>query len=79
MISQKVIDKDESHDLKEFIRETMVQLDQIRALGPLYVHEMWTYEYFMSILNRYVLNRAYPNGSMIKGYSNKEIIECCLG
>ena len=46
---------------------------QIRALGPLYLHEMWTYERFMSILNRYVLNRAYPEGSMIEGYSTEEI------
>jgi len=54
-------------------------VDQIRALGPLYLHEMWTYERFMSILNRYVLNRAYPKGSMIEGYSTEEVIECCLG
>ena len=33
----------------------------------------------MSILNRYVLNRAYPEGSMIEGYSTEEVIECCLG
>jgi len=46
-------------------------VDQIRALGPLYLHEMWTYEHFMSILNRYVLNRAYPEGSMIEEYSTE--------
>ena len=33
----------------------------------------------MSILNWYVLNRAYPEGSMFEGYSTKEVIECCLG
>jgi len=27
---------------------------QIEALGPIYLHEMWTYERFMSILNGYV-------------------------
>jgi hypothetical protein len=54
-------------------------VDQICALGPLYLHKMWTYERFMSILNRYVLNRAYPEGSMIEGYSTEETIECCLG
>jgi hypothetical protein len=54
-------------------------VDQIRALDPLYLHEMWMYEHFMSILNRYVLNRAYPEGSMIEGYNTKEIIECFLG
>jgi hypothetical protein len=33
----------------------------------------------MSILNQYVLNRSYPEGSMIEGYSTEKIIECCLG
>ena len=81
-ISQKVIDEDELHHLKEFIGETMAQLemffplgffditehlmihmvDQIQALGPLYIHKMWTYERFMSILNRYVLNHAHLEG-----------------
>jgi len=64
-------------DITEHLMIHMV--DQIRALGPLYLHEMWTYEHFMSILNRYILNRAYPEGSMIEGYSTEEVIECCLG
>jgi hypothetical protein len=33
----------------------------------------------MSVLNRYILNRAYREGSMIEGYSTEEIIECFLG
>jgi Domain of unknown function (DUF4218)/Domain of unknown function (DUF4216) len=52
-------------------------IDQIRALGPCYLHEMWTFERFMSILNRYVQNRAYPEGSMIEGYNTEEVVECC--
>ena len=64
-------------DITEHLMIHMV--DQIRALGPLYLHEMWTYERFMSILNRYVLNRAHPEGSMIEGYSTEEVIESCLG
>jgi len=54
-------------------------IDQIQVLGPLYLHEIWTYERFMSILNRYVLNRAHPVGSMIEGYNTEEVIESCLG
>ncbi|WVZ62297.1 hypothetical protein U9M48_012061 [Paspalum notatum var. saurae] len=50
---------------------------QIRALGPIYLHEMWAYERFMSTLNRYVLNRAYPEGSMIEAYCTEEVVECC--
>ena len=32
----------------------------------------------MSILNRYVLNRACPESSMFEGYSTEEVIECYL-
>jgi hypothetical protein len=39
---------------------------QIESLGPCYLHEMWSYERFMSVLSRYVHNRAYPEGSMIE-------------
>jgi hypothetical protein len=48
---------------------------QIEALGPMYLHEMWTYEHFMSILNGYVSTRAHPEASMIEGYCTKEAIE----
>ena len=34
-------------DITEHLMIHMV--DQIRALGPLYLHEMWTYERFMSV------------------------------
>ena len=54
-------------------------IDQIQALGPLYLHKMWMYERFMSILNRCALNRAHPEGSMIEGYNTEEVIESCLG
>jgi hypothetical protein len=49
---------------------------QIQALGPCYLHEMWSYERFISVLSRYVHNQAYPEGSMIEGYSSQEVIEC---
>ena len=48
---------------------------QIEALGPMYLHEMWTYERFMSILNGYVSTRARPEASMIEGYCTEEAIE----
>ncbi|WVZ75912.1 hypothetical protein U9M48_023930 [Paspalum notatum var. saurae] len=52
-------------------------VDQIRALCPIYLHEMWAYERFMSTLNRYFLNRAYPEGCMIEAYCTEEVVECC--
>jgi hypothetical protein len=55
----------------------MHMVDQILELGPMYLHQMWTYEWLMSTLNRYVLNHAYPEGSMIKAYTTKEAVNCC--
>jgi len=55
----------------------MHMVDQIRWLGPMYLHEMWPYERFMSILNRYVHNWAHPEGSMIERYCIEEVIEAC--
>ena len=54
----------------------MHMVDQILELGPVYLHQMWTYEQFMSSLNRYVLNHAYTEGSMIKAYTTEEAINC---
>jgi hypothetical protein len=35
------------------------------------------YEWFMSTLNRYIHNRAYPEGSMIEAYITEEVVNCC--
>jgi hypothetical protein len=48
---------------------------QIEALGPMYLHKMWMYERFMSILNGYVSTHARPEASMIEGYCTEEAIE----
>jgi hypothetical protein len=64
----------------DIMKHLMIHMvDQIRALGPLYLYKMWTFERFMSILYQYVLNHAYPKGFMIEGYNTEQIIECCLG
>ena len=38
---------------------------------------MWTYEQFLSTLNRYVHNLAHPVGSMIEAYTIEEAVNCC--
>ena len=55
----------------------MHMVDQIQELGPVYLHQMWTYERFMSTLNRYVLNRAYPEGSLVEAYTTEEAVNYC--
>ena len=60
-----MIGKKELSDLHEFVVETQNQLEMclppaffdimphlmIQALGPCYLHEMWSYERFMSVLS----------------------------
>ena len=50
-------------------------VSQIEALGPMYLHEMWRYECFMSILNDYVSTCAHPAVSMVEGFLTEEAIE----
>jgi len=96
-ITQKVIDEAELPGLKQFIAETLCQLemcfppsffnimphlmmhmvDQIQELDRIYLHQMWTYERFMSTLDRYILNHAYLEGSMIAAYTTEEAVNCC--
>ncbi|XP_052137311.1 uncharacterized protein LOC127755664 [Oryza glaberrima] len=45
---------------------------QIIEIGPLYLHQMWAYDRYMSVLKGYVCNRAPPEGSMIEGYTTEE-------
>jgi hypothetical protein len=50
---------------------------EITILGLVYLHNMWPFERFMSVLKKYVLNRA-PEGSIAKGYVTEEVIEFCV-
>ncbi len=51
---------------------------QIMEIGPLYIHQMWAYERYMSVLKGYVRNRVHPEGSMKEGYTTEEVVECCI-
>jgi hypothetical protein len=50
--------------------------DHIFVLGLVYVFHMYPYEHYMSIMKGYVRNRSHPEGSMIKGYTTEEVLEC---
>jgi hypothetical protein len=39
---------------------------------------MYPYEHHMVVIKGYVRNRAHPEGSMIEGYTTKEVIECSI-
>jgi hypothetical protein len=52
-------------------------VDQIHTLGPLYLHSMFPYEWYLIVLKSYVLNHAHPEGSIMEGYTTEEVVECC--
>jgi hypothetical protein len=51
---------------------------EITILGPVFLYNIWPFERFMSVLKKYVLNRARPEGSITKGYVTEEVIEFCV-
>jgi hypothetical protein len=40
-------------------------VNEIRYLGPMFLHHMYPYERFMSTLNWYTKSRVHPEGSMV--------------
>ena len=42
-------------------------VDQIRALGQIYLHQMFPFERLMKVFRRYVRNRFRPEGGMVEG------------
>jgi hypothetical protein len=52
-------------------------MDQILKLGPLYLHSMFLYEQFLAVWKAYVRNHAHSEGSIMKGYTIEEVVECC--
>ena len=52
-------------------------VDQIRALGPMSLHQMFPFERLMKVFRRYVRNRFRPDGGMVEGWSMEEAIEFC--
>jgi hypothetical protein len=51
-------------------------MDQIHTLGSLYLHSMFPYERYLAVLKSYMRNRAHPEGSIMKGYTIEEVVEC---
>jgi hypothetical protein len=50
-------------------------IKEIKLLGPVFLHQMYVYERFNSVLKSFIRNRAYPEGSMVQGYCTEEAIE----
>jgi hypothetical protein len=63
-------------DIEEQEHLMLHLMDQIHTLDPLYLHSMFPYEWFLGVLKAYVRNRAHPKGSVMEGYTTKEVVEC---
>ena len=50
-------------------------VDQIIALGPMYLHQMFPFERLIKVFRRYVRNGFRPEGDMVEGWSTEEAIE----
>ena len=51
---------------------------EIDILGPIFLHNMFSFERYFAILKKYVCNRAPPEGSIAKGYITEKVIEFCV-
>ena len=52
--------------------------EEINVLGPLFLHNMFPFERFMGGLNKYVDNRARPEGSISMGHQTEDVIGFCV-
>src|SRR5438552_10370424 len=52
-------------------------VDEIKILGPVFLHQMYPFERYMAVLKRYGRNRANPEGCMIQGYHTEEVVGSC--
>jgi hypothetical protein len=53
-------------------------IKEIKLLGLAFLHQMYVSEGFNDILKSFVINRAYPKGSMVQGHCTKEAVELSL-
>jgi hypothetical protein len=63
----------------DMMEHYMIHLvDHVFVLGLTYMHYMYPYERHMIVIKGYVRNHAHPDGSMVEGYTTKEVIKCCV-
>jgi hypothetical protein len=48
---------------------------EMKYLGPVFLHQMYLLERFMTNLKKYVHNRSRPEGCMVQGWTTEEVIE----
>ena len=53
-------------------------VDEIVILGPIFLHNMSPFDRFMGVLEKYVCNRARPEGSISMGHQTEDVIGFCV-
>jgi hypothetical protein len=53
-------------------------IKEIKLLGHVFLHQMYAYERFNSIMKSFIRNQAYPEGNMVQGYCTEEAVEWAL-
>ncbi|GKB45897.1 uncharacterized protein Tco_0896650 [Tanacetum coccineum] len=48
---------------------------EIKAIGPVHLHNMYPYERYMGFLKGFVRNWTRPDASIVKGYYSEELVE----
>jgi hypothetical protein len=56
---------------------TVHLVDEIKYCGPMFLHNMYPFEWYMGILKRYCRNRCHPEASILQGYTADEVVESC--
>jgi hypothetical protein len=51
---------------------------EMKYLGPMFFHQMYPFERFMTILKKYVHNRSRSEGCMVQGWTTEEVIEFAI-
>jgi hypothetical protein len=47
----------------------------MKYMGLVFLHQMYPFERFITILKKYVRNRSRLEGCMVQGWVTKEVIE----
>jgi hypothetical protein len=48
---------------------------EMKYLGPIFLHQMYPFEMFMTVLKKYVRNLSHPKGCMVQGWATEEVIK----
>jgi hypothetical protein len=48
---------------------------EMKYLSPMFLHQMYSYERFMTALKKYVHNRSRSEGCMVQGWATEEVIK----